>query len=331
MSAGAGLSAGLLSCGVAFLGVLAAGGPICRWLQHAGVRQAISSDAPERHSAKAGTPTMGGLMMVPGIVAGWLCAALVVHEWHTGIAVALLTLALAFVGWVDDWLIVKRGRNLGLTARQKLVGQFVVTGLFVAWLAASSTSASRTTVAGYDLGFLYYPLAVVMLVGLSNATNLADGLDGLSAGMSVPVFLSLGMLAPGAAWFSFVMAGACAGLLWFNVHPALVFMGNTGALALGGAMGGIGLVGKMEVPLLIATGVFWAETISVMLQVAVFKWRKRTRGIEYARAHRLFRRAPLHHHLEEIGWPEPRIVGRLWLLSGACSLLAIIVGRTGWV
>jgi phospho-N-acetylmuramoyl-pentapeptide-transferase len=174
-------------------------------------------------------------------------------------------------------------------------------------------------------------------MALSNATNLADGLDGLSAGMSSIAFVALGAtsVALGATrpvcLPAFLLAGACAGLLWFSVNPALVFMGNTGALALGAGLAGTGVLWKVEAPLLMAAAMFWAEALSVVAQVAVFKWRKRRSGIEYARSHRLFKRAPLHHHFEEIGWPETRIVGRFWLLSGVAAALAIAWAQSGLV
>lgn len=326
-----GLSTGLGGAAVSFASAVLAGYPLLNWLRRAGVRQAVSSDAPERHAAKQGTPTMGGLMLFVGVGVGAACC------WASGAfspqSAAILSVTLAFgaIGWLDDWLIVSRGRNLGLTARQKLALQILVAVGFVLWLAGNGRDEATTRVAGVTLGTAYYVLCAVLIVGLSNATNLADGLDGLSSGMSAVVFAGLALLVGRSGWTAWVLAGACCGVLWFNVHPALVFMGNTGALALGAAMAAIGALHKVELPLIVATAMFWAETLSVMAQVAVFKWRKRTRGLEFARANRLFRRAPLHHHFEELGWPETCIVGRFWLLTAAATALAVLLGRTGWV
>jgi len=326
-----GLSLAMTGGVIACVGTIAAGYPLLEWLKVAGVRQAVSADAPDRHASKAGTPTMGGLMMLAGLVLGGFVVMWAATDRRPAVYVVILAGAFGAIGYLDDLLIVKRGRNLGLTSRQKLLLQFLMAVLFVAWLAAVWRQGARTVVGGHDFGPSYYPLAVLFVVGLSNATNLADGLDGLAAGMSVPAFLALGLLHPGTAGIGFVLAGACAGFCWFNVHPALVFMGNTGALALGAAMAGIALIAKLELPLLIATAVFWTETLSVIGQVSVFKWRKRTRGLEYAKVHRLFLRAPLHHHFEELGWPENRIVGRFWVLSAVCGAVAVILGRTGWL
>ncbi len=325
-----GLSTSLFCMVLSIVATIAAGYPLLRSLTKAGIRQSVSSDAPGRHASKEGTPTMGGLTMAVGLVAGGAALALM-GRWNRDVAAAgIVSLAFGCIGFLDDYLIVRRGRNLGLTARQKLALQFCVAAVFTAWLRSVRGTESGTTVAGLDLGVWYYLIAVLLVVGLSNATNLADGLDGLSAGMSAIVFIGLGMLGGTPSPAAWILAGACAGMLWFNLHPALVFMGNTGALALGAAMATIGLLGRHELPLQLAAIVFWAETLSVMAQVLVFKWRKRAHGVEYARAHRLFRRAPLHHHLEEIGWPETRIVGRLWLITGLSTVLAVLWARTGW-
>jgi len=307
-----------------------AGYPILVWLRHAGLRQNVSTDAPERHAAKQGTPTMGGVMMAVGVLAACLVLAILRSAAVETTAVLCLTGVFGCIGLLDDVLIVRRGRNLGLTARQKLALQFAAAIAFCVWLYMERGTGIATYVGGVRLGLWYYPLAALLIVGLSNATNLADGLDGLSAGMSLIALVGLTIMASATSIAALLVAGACAGILWFNTHPALVFMGNTGALALGAALAAIGIMGRVELPSQLAVIVFWAETVSVMAQVAVFKWRKRMRGIEYARAHRLFRRAPLHHHLEEIGWPETRIVGRLWIATGAATALAVIWCRTGW-
>lgn len=326
-----GLSLSLVAAVASFGATTIAGYPLLGWLREAGVRQTVSEDAPERHATKQGTPTMGGLMMLAGIVAGGLVGGLAGRATRDGLLVMALTGVFGAIGFLDDWLIVKRGRNLGLTARQKMALQIVAAIAFVGAVAMSRAGTDATSVAGFDLGGWYYALSVVLVVGLSNATNLADGLDGLSAGMSAIILSGLVFSLDRIGWAAAALAGSCAGLLWFNAHPAQVFMGNTGALALGAALAGLAIVGREEVPLQVAAAVFWAETLSVMIQVGVFKWRKKRRGVEYARARRVFRRAPLHHHFEELGWPETRIVMRFWLATAVCTALALALSRTGWV
>lgn len=318
----------------ALVGAIALGRPILAWLQVSGVRQNISSDAPERHSTKQGTPTMGGAIMLAGVAVGLGSAWMWTGVTLASVLAGGLIIGNAAIGALDDRLSLKRGSNLGLRARDKFALQMTLTAAFLAVLAWTSSDCDVTSVLGADLGSLYWPLAAVFIVGLSSGTNLADGLDGLTAGMSVATYAGLAiMLHIAGAEQSLValaatMAGACAGLLWFGAYPALVFMGDTGSLALGAGLAGIAVVGKVEAPLTVATALFWVEALSVMAQVAVFKWRKRTRGIEYARAHRLFRRAPLHHHFEELGaMPETRIVARFWVVTAATTALAVALCR----
>ena len=178
----------------------------------------------------------------------------------------------------------------------------------------------------------YYALAILFLVGLSNATNLTDGLDGLSSGVVIPICLALAALtaastAPALSTVMVSLAGALAGFLWWNAYPAKVFMGDTGSLALGAALAGTAIVAKCEVALIIASLVVWAELFSVIIQVGVFKIRRRQKGLEFAKAHRVFRRAPLHHHFEECGWPETQTVTRFWIISALCAGVAL---WTGW-
>lgn len=322
------MTAAVASFAVSLFAAVAFGRPILRWLQASGVRQTISSDAPERHAAKQGTPTMGGLILLAGTVCGTVVGW---TAWGVSSGGALAACAIglsAAIGALDDRLSLRRGTNLGLKAREKFALQVVVALAFVAGVALIGARRDQTIVAGLDLGPAYWPLAVVLIVGLSNATNLADGLDGLTAGSAAIASAGLAvMLSSGSGKdvtvLAAALAGGCAGLLWYGAYPALVFMGDTGSLAVGAGLACIGLVGKLELPLIVATLPFWAETLSVMIQVTVFKWRKRRHGIEFARAHRVFRRAPLHHHLEECGVPETRIVARFWLCAAACTALGL--------
>jgi len=295
------------------------GPAIIRLLAGLKVRQTISEDVPERHRAKQGTPTMGGFIILVGAAAG-LASVRAGNGKLT--AVILLTLGMLLLGFLDDFLIAVRGKSLGLKARQKLLGQFVIAGLFMWWVYANRTSGTTVLHLGresfWDLGWSYYPLAVLAVVWVSNAFNLADGLDGLVGGMSLILCLSLGAILgclPGTvdlAAFSWAIAGGCLGFLWYNTNPAKVFMGDTGSLALGAATSGIAVVAKIELIYLVLALVFVVEGVSVMLQVASFKLTGK----------RIFLMTPIHHHFEKAGWAEQKIVVRFWIVAG---LLAVIV------
>ncbi len=297
---------------------LLAGPTLIRLLARLKVRQTISEDVPERHRAKQGTPTMGGFIIFLGAAVG-LAAAWIGHPRVT--AVILLTLGMLLLGFLDDFLIAVRGKSLGLKARQKLLGQFIIAGLFIWWVYANRTPAATVLHFGregmWDLGWAYYPLAVLAIVWMSNAFNLADGLDGLVGGLSLILSLALGLLVivsaeGGLSVLSWAIAGGCLGFLWYNSNPAKVFMGDTGSLALGAATAGTAVAAKVELLYLVLALVFVVEGLSVMLQVASFKLTGK----------RIFRMTPIHHHFELAGWAEQRIVVRFWLIGG---LLAIAV------
>ena len=331
---------------LAFAVAVLCGWALIPWLAKLGARQTVSADAPARHSAKQGTPTMGGIAILGGLSVPVVVEALLVPHHRLGLVLLGLTLAFGGIGFWDDLLIARRGKNLGLKARHKLALQFLCAGAFVAWLATAHFErglgpGGRVTVLrlwdDVDLGMWYYPLAALMIVGLSNAVNLADGLDGLAAGVCalvalgiVPVIFAPVTSAMGSlSLFGTSIAGACCGFLWYNAHPARVFMGDTGSLALGAALGGMAVLGKAEVPLQFMAVIPWAAIVSVMVQVGVFRYRAWRHGLEYARAHRVFLRTPIHHHFEELGWPETLIVARFWLItaSAVASTLAALRWR----
>lgn len=315
------------------------GEPVIGWLKRLGASQTVSADAPERHREKQGTTTMGGLLILAGLTVPVAVEA-AMHPAHvSAFALLGLTLANGLIGFLDDLLIARRGKNLGLKARQKLVLQFIAAALFCFWLYETAIPARTTHLrfAGWDadLGGWYYPLGVLFIMAMSNAINLTDGLDGLAGGISALLAIALAMtvLAPlgtAYAWlplFGGALAGGCAGFLWYNVHPARVFMGDTGSLALGAALAGMAMLGKTEVSFQIYALVPWAATFSVIIQVLAFKVRKQRFGLEYAKAHRVFRRTPLHHHFEECGWRETRIVGRFWLATAISVGVALALTR----
>ncbi len=314
------------------------------WLRGLGARQNVSQDAPVAHAAKQGTPTMGGLMFLTPCVVS-VCAMLALRgSGRTEPAllpVCLMTAAFGAIGFADDYLSARRGRNLGLTSRQKMIAQILVAVGFILWLARTAQPITTQVqiaptgmlVPPMEMGWIYYPIAVLFVVGLSNATNFTDGLDGLASGIVLLICLAAAALLwlahPELSLFMFVLAGGLAGFLWWNGHPARVFMGDTGSLPLGAAIAGVAIAGKQEVGLIVASLVCWAELVSVIIQVGVFKWRRRRKGLDYARAHRVFRRTPLHHHFEEEGLPETRIVTRFWLAGAVFTALGLLWGRLG--
>ena len=311
------------------------GGPMIVWLQRVGAKQTVSSDAPSSHSAKQNTTTMGGLIILLGLFAPMLVLSFMGVGQSKALILLGLTAAFAGIGFIDDILIARRGKNLGLKARQKLALQFLCGAVFVGW-TYSQSMAGRTTlltlgdIQVVDLGIYYYPFTLLLIVGMSNAVNLTDGLDGLAAGVSGLISLALASccFAMGSlGWlhiFGSVLAGACAGFLWYNCNPAQIFMGDTGSLALGAALAGLAILGKVELPLLLFAVVPIVETVSVILQVSVFRLRKRAKGLEYAREHRLFRRTPLHHHFEEFGWHEVQVVVRFWMVALIAATIGVL-------
>ncbi len=307
--------------------VLAAGAPVVEALQRAGVGQTVREDAPSRHAAKAGTPTMGGLLIIGAALAAALGVAAVLGRPPRALAVALGVIAIfAAIGALDDRLGITRGRNLGLRAREKFALQIPVAlalGVYVALTPGLGTVVDIPATAWrVDLGWGYPAFCAVLVVGMANAVNLTDGLDGLAAGGTA---IAAGALAVIAAFsgalpsgiVAAAVAGASFGFLWYNAHPAQVFMGDVGSLGLGAALAVAGILAKLEVLMLILGGLFVAEALSVMLQVA---WFKLTGG------RRLFRMSPLHHHFELAGWSETQTVVRFWVCG---ALLAAVGVRLG--
>ena len=320
--------------------VLGLGDAVIALLGRRSARQPVSGDAPASHQAKQGTPTMGGLLLVAVAfvitVAFTLLAALDERQRVRLLAVAGTLLLAGIVGFLDDLGKARRKQNkAGLSERVKLAGQVLVAALFLFVIGQTEQAGITTVVAVFgrniDFGILYYALGVLYLCGFGNAVNFTDGLDGLAAGTTLITTLSLAVLAllnesaavtPEVSIFYLSVAGACAGFLWFNAHPARVFMGDTGSLALGMGVAAAAIAAKQETLLLVVGAVYLMEIGSMMIQRYVFKWRRIRRGIEYAKANRVFRRAPLHHHFEELGWPETRVVARFWVMA----LMAAAVG-----
>jgi phospho-N-acetylmuramoyl-pentapeptide-transferase len=307
------------------------------------VGQVVRTEGPEEHLAKAGTPTMGGvLILVATTVSTLLWADLTAANVIIVLVVLLWTGAL---GFIDDYLKVVRKRTEGLVAKYKLVGQgliglLVAIALLVLPIMDHPTWTMVPFFAEWHVDFFWWffiPWVMVVLAGSSNAVNLSDGLDGLAAGLSAIAASTFAVFAyvigrvdtsaylgltyiPGAGEltvFCVSLAGAALGFMWFNAHPAEVFMGDTGSLALGGAIGAVAILLKMEFLLIIVGGVFVLEAVSVILQVGFFRLTART-----GTGRRLFAMAPLHHHFEQRGWAESKVIIRFWILGILCALAA---------
>ena len=331
---------------------------IVRALRRLQMHQVVREGTPDTHKAKSMTPTMGGLIILAATIVPTLLWVRLDNRYAL---CALLVMAwMGAIGFLDDYLKFKQRRegkkNEGLVERYKLAGQItagLALGLYV-WLQPLSTlPGASTTLPFYkwmlivpataSLAWLYVAFVTFILTGTSNAVNLTDGLDGLAAGLAaiaavtfavfayvmgrvdMSAYLNIFYLRNAGELTIFCAAifGACVGFLWYNCHPAEVFMGDTGSLALGGALGAVAILLKSEFLLLIVGAVFVAETASVILQRSVFKYRKWRYGLEYAKTHRLFLRAPLHHHFELKGWHEVQVVTRFWILGILCAFLAL--------
>jgi phospho-N-acetylmuramoyl-pentapeptide-transferase len=316
---------------------LLVGPKMIRWLAEYQVGQRVRSDGPQTHLSKAGTPTMGGALILAAIVASTLLWADLANRFVW--VVLLVTAAFGLIGFWDDYLKLVVGNSRGLIARYKYFWQSVAgLGAALALYFTAQAPADTTLYLPFfknvviPLGVLFIPLTYLVIVGSSNAVNLTDGLDGLAIMPSVLVAGALGVFAyaSGNAVFSTYLGipyiagsgevlvicaaifGAGLGFLWFNTYPAQVFMGDIGALALGAALGVIAVVVRQEIVLFIMGGVFVMETVSVILQVASFKLRGK----------RIFRMAPIHHHFELKGWAEPKVIVRFWIIT----VILVLVG-----
>jgi len=337
----------------AILLAFAVGPAIIARLRARKIGQVIRAEGLASHQGKRGTPTMGGLIILLATVVPTLLWAPLTNRF---VVVALFaTLWTGAIGFVDDYLKIVEGKSRGLVAKWKLVLQVVfgvALGLYLlTWpvVAESVLPATATTLPFLKYTvvrfspWIYVAFVTFVVSGTSNAVNMTDGLDGLAAGLTAIAAAAFAFFAyvlgrvdatsylqfyylPGAGELTVYCAalmGGALGFLWFNAHPAEVFMGDTGSLAIGGGLGTVAILLKAEFLLLIIGGVFVAEQLSVLIQMGVYKWFKRTRGREYADAHRVFRMAPLHHHFEKHGWAESAVVTRFYIIGIFCALVAL--------
>jgi phospho-N-acetylmuramoyl-pentapeptide-transferase len=331
---------------------------IVRALRRLQMHQVVREGTPDTHQSKSLTPTMGGLIILAATIVPTLLWVRLDNRY--ALCALLVMVWMGGIGFLDDYLKFRQKRegkkNEGLVERYKLAGQVtagLALGLYVTYYPLSTLPGASTTLPFYKwmlivpaagwLAWLYVAFVTFILTGTSNAVNLTDGLDGLAAGLcaiaavtfavfayvmgrvDTSAYLNIFYLRNAGELTIFCSAifGACVGFLWYNAHPAEVFMGDTGSLALGGALGAVAILLKSEFLLLIVGGVFVAETTSVILQRSVFKYRRRRYGEEEAKKRRLFRRAPLHHHFELKGWHEVQVVTRFWILGILCAFLAL--------
>ncbi|HAQ08641.1 MAG TPA: phospho-N-acetylmuramoyl-pentapeptide-transferase [Bacillus bacterium] len=286
--------------------------------------QSIREEGPKSHQKKNGTPTMGGIMILLSITVTTLVMTGKFSEPSVETYLLLfVTLGFGLLGFMDDFIKVVMKRNLGLTSKQKLLGQIIISVIFYFIFRQSDFSTEISiplTDYSFDLGWGYVFFVIFWMVGFSNAVNLTDGLDGLVSGTAAIAFGAFAVLAWNQSQydlsiFSVAVVGAVLGFLVFNAHPAKVFMGDTGSLALGGAIATVAILTKLEIVLIIIGGIFVIETLSVILQVISFK----TTG------KRIFRMSPLHHHYELIGWSEWRVVVTFWTVGLLFAILGIYI------
>ena len=335
-------------------------GPIIlRILRHQSVHQVVREGTPDSHASKGTTPTMGGLIILAcSIIPILLWSRFSLRRPYVLVALVVM-IWMGAIGLLDDYLKLKQKRegkkNAGLVERYKLAGQVIV-GVALGWYLwqypISYLEGASTTLPFFKYvtvvplaGFagLYVLFTTFILAGTSNAVNITDGLDGLAAGLSAIAFATFAIfsyimgrvdasrylqifyleMAGELTVFCLALVGALIGFLWYNTHPAQVFMGDTGSLALGGALGAVAILLKSEFLLAFVGAVFAAETMSVIIQRYVFKYRKSRYGLEFAQKNRVFLRAPLHHHFEMKGWKESQVVVRFWIIGILCAFFAL--------
>jgi phospho-N-acetylmuramoyl-pentapeptide-transferase len=324
------------SGGVGFLCALLLTPLWIRYLRARSFGQQIREDGPATHQHKAGTPTMGGVVIVFAAVLGYVMGHVgtSINFSRAGVLAVLVIVASGLLGFIDDYLAIRNARNLGLNKRGKLAGQLIIAGVFallaLTWVHTSTDlSFTRLSLPGWNLTSVgWFFLGALVIIATSNAVNLTDGLDGLAAGSGTFCFgvlaiigywqfrhfaiyhlhssLDLGLVAVG-------LVGACLGFLWWNAAPARIIMGDTGSLAVGTGLGALCLLMNLDLLLPIIGGLFVAETMSVILQVLTFRLFGR----------RIFRMAPFHHHFELRGWPETTVIIRFWILAGLLAMLGL--------
>lgn len=283
--------------------------------------QNIRDDGPQSHLSKAGTPTMGGIFFVIAIILTTFCLGNFSKEVF---AVLIGMLGFTFIGFLDDFFKLVMKRSLGLTEIQKLIIQFIISIVVILFIEKVVGTDLRYQLIPFvkgavNFGWIIYPILIFVMIGTANATNLTDGLDGLSSSVSIPVFLGLGLISfsrfPGVGVFSLAFMASLMGFVMFNSYPARVFMGDTGSMALGGAIATICILNGIIFYLPIIGGIYVMEALSVIIQVISFK----TRGV------RVFKMSPIHHHFELSGWAEQTVVNRFWFGGAVLAIIGVLL------
>lgn len=301
--------------------------PILRKMK---VKQKVSVFLQKKHKEKDGTPTMGGLIfIIPTIVSTIILVLMNKIEWTDNLLIIMFVfLAYALLGFVDDYLIIKRHNNEGLTEFKKLFGQLIIAIVFFLIFMKSGRSPVldiHTLGIKIDMGWFYGLFILFVLVASSNAVNLTDGLDGLAGGLSTIAFLAFGIISFGSTWiagnqdigvFCFILVGSLLGFLVYNTHPAKVFMGDTGSLALGATLASVAIITSHEVTLIVVAGVFVFETVCSLIQMIAGRYFNR----------KIFLMAPFHHHLEKLGWQETDVVKLFWIIGMVLGMAGIYFG-----
>lgn len=282
--------------------------------------QTVRDDGPQTHLAKNGTPTMGGVLMILAILITGLTRSNIGSDMVVGL---ISVVGFGLVGFLDDFIIIKKRRSLGLKPWQKIVLQLALALYISYYQYTKSASAAQLIIpftdAVINLGSLYIPIMTFIIIGIVNAVNLTDGLDGLASGVTLIVatffmLFAMGIANQDIAILAAVTIGACLGFLGFNSYPAKIFMGDTGSMALGGAVVAFSVLTNSILLIPLVGGIYFAEAISVILQVGSYKIRKK----------RIFKMAPIHHHFEQCGWPETRVVFVFWITTVILAWIGII-------
>ncbi|RBP45553.1 phospho-N-acetylmuramoyl-pentapeptide-transferase [Garciella nitratireducens] len=310
----------ILAIVISFIITIIIGPIIIPILQKLKFGQSIREEGPKSHIKKSGTPTMGGIIIISAV----FIASIIFALGNSDLMIAMLvTLGFGIIGLVDDFIKVVLKRNLGLKPYQKLIGQFII-AIIIAIYAANHPYIGTSLLIPFtneyiDLGMLYIPLTIFAVVGTANSVNLTDGLDGLASGVTLIVssffaLVSLGLGYYGLSIFAGTIVGACLGFLKFNYYPARVFMGDTGSMALGGAVASLAVLTRMQLFLPIIGGVYVIEAVSVILQVLSFKLTGK----------RIFKMSPLHHHFELKGWHETKVVIVFWMIALILAIISML-------
>lgn len=317
------LTKAVLSAMIGFIAAVIIGLVLIPFLKKINFNQRISEYVGESHRKKQGTPTMGGIIFIIPTILGILFLILDdrIDFTYNLLIIIVVFILYAFLGFLDDFLSIKRGKNEGLTVIQKFMGQIIIALIFFAiYMKYNGNTVFSVSTLGIsiDLGWLYGVFILILLVGFSNAVNLTDGLDGLAGGLSAIAFVAFALISlfvgkEDIGIFCFVLTGALLGFLMFNAYPAKTFMGDTGSLALGATLATVAILTEREITLFVIGFVFCIETLSVILQVYWYKTKKK----------RLFLMTPIHHHFEKKGYKEPDIVKGFWLIGIICAVLGI--------